>query len=197
MTKHRPVRAKLRDQPRFEEELPLRTGNLEFLGQGFSITDNGLERGESNRQKLAFAFQHDGVLSDQPARSKPSNPSLVPTRRARRLECLGRRIKPIERLRTRDPQRASMIFEKRGDKRATQAVGTPRIMNEDLEVVSVITIEAVSRAEPNETLIVLHDLRDPGCDNSSAVDNRVKRIGAPSTTGRRTIFSSTMASARA
>src|SRR6266700_4781680 len=69
-------------------------------------------------------------------------------------------IEPVQRLIASDPKHPGSVFEQRVNESATQAVRLLRSVNEYLEFVPVITVQAILRAKPYETMIILSDLSD-------------------------------------
>src|SRR6202166_2716962 len=76
-------------------------------------------------------------------------------------ECFRKRVKEIERLVCSHPNRAGAVLKQRIDENPTEAFLAFRIMFEDFEIVTVIAIQAVPCSEPNKSLIVLNDIRNP------------------------------------
>jgi hypothetical protein len=71
-------------------------------------------------------------------------------------------IQAIQVLRGADPQLAVAILEESGDEDPFEAIVVLRVVNEDLELVSVEAIEAELGSEPQEAPVVLDDLGYPG-----------------------------------
>src|SRR5580658_8342470 len=77
-------------------------------------------------------------------------------------EGLGARIKTIKRPIASDPQHAGAVFEQRINVGSGEAVHPTRFVHEYLEFVAVVTVQAVLRAKPDETAVVLDNLRNSG-----------------------------------
>src|SRR5258708_23700685 len=74
---------------------------------------------------------------------------------------LRSRIKAIEHLVASNPKIAGMILEQRKNKSAGQAVEIVRIVHIEAELIAIITVESMLRAEPHKSLIILDNLRNP------------------------------------
>src|SRR6266851_1897574 len=77
-------------------------------------------------------------------------------------EGLGTRIKTVKRPIASDPQHAGPVFEQRINVGSGEAVHSTRFVHEYLEFVAVVAVETVLRTEPDETAIVLDNLRNAG-----------------------------------
>lgn len=73
---------------------------------------------------------------------------------------LGRRVEFIEKLVASDPERTTAILEEGTNVHAAEAGGSSWIVNEQSEVVAVVTVQPILGAKPHEALIVLYDLVD-------------------------------------
>jgi len=78
------------------------------------------------------------------------------------MKCLCSKIESVQKLAASDPERAGSIFKKRANHAPAETVGLVRIIDERSEVVAVVPVQPVLRTEPRETLIVLHNLQNPG-----------------------------------
>src|ERR1700756_3852490 len=76
-------------------------------------------------------------------------------------EFFRKRVKAVEKLVCRDPNRAGAVVKQRIDVNPTEAFLAFRIMFEDFEIVTVIAIQAVPCSEPNKPLVVLNHIRNP------------------------------------
>src|SRR6266853_935106 len=85
---------------------------------------------------------------------------------------LGRGIEPVQGLIATDPKHPGSVFKQCINECASQAVWLLGIVNEYLKFVAVVTVQAILRAKPHETAIILNDLGDPrlrmpvSCGNS-------------------------------
>jgi len=59
-----------------------------------------------------------------------------------------------------EPQHAPLIFVAKLDPIAAQAVGVISIVPVDLELISIVPIQPILRAEPHEAPVVLFDATD-------------------------------------
>src|ERR1700751_3286817 len=76
-------------------------------------------------------------------------------------EFFRKRVKTVQKLICSDPKCAGAVLKQRVDIDPTEAFRTFRIVFEDFEVITVIAIQTVPCPEPNESLIVLNDIRNP------------------------------------
>src|SRR5271167_2050083 len=77
-------------------------------------------------------------------------------------EGLGTRVKTVQHPIASDPQHAGAVFEQRIDIGSRQTVHSTRLVHKYLEFVTVVAIDTVLRAEPDEAAIILDDLRNTG-----------------------------------
>src|SRR5580658_10236497 len=75
-------------------------------------------------------------------------------------EGLGTRVETVQHPIASDPQHAGAVFEQRINVSPGQAVHSTRLVHKYLEFVTVVAVDTVLRAEPDETAIVLDNLRD-------------------------------------
>jgi hypothetical protein len=75
-------------------------------------------------------------------------------------ECLGSTLKPVDKLRTADPQGTLPILKESADEDSTDTVLIVRVGHKQFQAVPVKPVQAILGSEPEEALIVLYNLAD-------------------------------------